>query len=786
MISNNRISNLINSQVPFFVRNDHQTFVTFLEKYYEYLEQQQKVVNKIKNVQTYFDVDLTEDEYANKLYSIFMNFLPDFALADRDILIKNIKDFYRAKGTEKATRFLFRILYNEEIDFYYPKKDILRASDGKWFVQKSLRVTDTKLNSVANTSIFALENFIATQIVGNTSSAKALVERVDRFFEQGNQIDELILSNLDGEFENGETIFTLFTDSTGTYSLTSNVFSGVISTVLITQSGSNYTVGDPVIFVSNTGTGACAFVSSVSTGNVADITVLSGGAGYQNGNFLLINGGGGIGANANVSSVADDSSVHPNSYNIVSSTISLEANTPINNTVYSNLNSSNANSTIANAVSYWTYANTGPARTIFILNSGSNYATKPSISILPNTVIFNLGILGSMQIVDGGQNYQIGDTIEFINVPGGYGSGAVANVTNVDNQNSNAINQVKFQQIPGHFIGGSGFDENFLPKANVVSSTGNGANIVVRSILGSGANLTSLTSSIGAVQAITITNRGSGYLPNTTINLTQSGDGKAQANVFIVQGTYSYPGRYLNDDGHISSYNFLQDRDYYQIFSYVIKSTKSIDNYRVAVKDINHPAGLKIFGEHEYINENTASEVSANEDANTIYNVNKAGYVNATSYIIAEREYEKTGNTINVSYDSHGLSVNANVFLEFTSGNYANVKNSIYMITESFSDYFYVVQKSNVLSISINNAGRLYNANSYLIITGDGKGANASFTVNATGSIVSINITEPGIGYTSVPTVTANGSNSIPATFVATLSYAGNTSGNVYVTKIRS
>lgn len=789
MISNNKISHLINSQVPFFVRNDHQGFVTFLEKYYEYLEQEEKVVNRIKNVQTYFDIDLTIDEYANKLYSIFMNFLPDFALADRDILIKNIKDFYRAKGTEKATRFLFRILYNEEIDFYYPKRDILRASDGKWFIQRSLRVTDTKINSTANTSIFALEKFISTQIFGNTSLATAIVERVDRYFEQGQQIDELILSNIKGEFDNGETIFTLYTDATGTSSLTSNVFGGVISSLTITNAGSNYTVGDPVIFVSNTGTGACATVTSVTTGNVADITVLYGGAGFQNNDLLLISGGGGTGANANVSSVLADGSIHPNSYNIVASTISLEANTPINNTQYSNLVSSivdPANNWISNSMTFWTYANTGPARTVLILNAGLNYTSKPTISILSNTVVFGLGILGAMEIVNGGQNYQVGDVIEFNNVLGGYGTGAVANVTNVDSSKSNAISQVKFQQMTGHFVGGSGYDENFLPKANVITTTGNGANIVVKAILGSGANLSSLTSSIGSIQTITITNRGSGYLPNTTIDLTGSGDGKAQANVFIVQGAYSYPGRYLNDDGHISSYNFLEDRDYYQIFSYVVKSTKSIADYRKAIKDINHPAGLKIFGEYDYVNENIGSEVSADEDANSIYNVENVGYVNTTSYITVDKTYVKTGNLINVSYISHGLNTNANVYLEFTSGGFANVQNSIYMIANSFANYFHVTQKSNVINIAINNAGKLYNANSYLIITGDGKDANASFTTNANGSIVSVSITEPGIGYTYVPTVTANGSNSIAATFIATISYANNTSGNVYVTTIRS
>ena len=38
---------------------------------------------------------------------------------------------------------------------------------------------------------------------------------------------------------------------------------------------------------------------------------------------------------------------------------------------------SNANVTIANAVSYWSYSNTGPAQSIYISLGGSNYSSKP-------------------------------------------------------------------------------------------------------------------------------------------------------------------------------------------------------------------------------------------------------------------------------------------------------------------------------------------------------------------------------------------------------------------------
>ena len=767
-ISNNRISTLVSGQLPFFVRNDHPNFITFLEKYYEYLEQTDKVINRIKNVQRYQDIDLTEDQFAEKLYATFMKYIPKDTLADKKILIKHIKDFYRAKGTEKATRFLLRALYDLEIEFYYPKRDILRASDGKWFIQKSIRVTDTKIANVVNNTVSGLEKYIGTRIRGNTSNATAVVEGVNRYYEQGAQIDELLLSNIDGTFKNSEIIYSIFNDTQALNYISSNIFGGIINTITVTDPGSLYTVGDPVIIVSNTGIGACATVSSVTTGNVAAIAIYSGGAGYRQDDLLLISGGGGTGANANVFTTLNDNSIHPNSYNIVNSTISLEANTPLNNTVYSNLSSSNVNTTISNAVSYWTYANTGPIKTILIFTPGTNFSSKPDISVLANTTIFQLGILGRMDIIDGGSNYKIGDNIQFINVPGGYGTGAYANVTNVDTARSNAINEVRFQKITGHFIGGEGYDVNYLPKANVVSATGNGANIIVSAILGSGANLVPTTSTIGGIERIVITNRGSNYGTNTRIDLTKSGDGKANANVSVIEGLYTYPGRYLNDDGHISSYNFLEDRDYYQIFSYVIRSKESISTYRQAVKDIIHPAGMKLFGEYTYTNENP--DVTYSPDA-----------TNSTERRIVNKTYVKTGNTINITYLSHGLSVNSNVALEFISGGTSNVKNSIYMIQNTSTNYFTVTQKSNLTNINIVNGGKLYNANSYLIITGDGYGANASFTTNANGSIISVTINDAGIGYTRVPTITANGSNSIAAVFTANISYSNNTTGNVYV-----
>lgn len=599
-ISNNKISYLISSQVPFFVRNDHPNFIAFLEAYYEFLEQSDEAVNQIKTIRNNYDVDESIELFLQKFYDNYLKLIPKEALADKTLLLKHIKDFYRARGTEKSIRFLMRLLFNEEVqEFYYPKQDVLRASDGKWFIEKALKVRNITVNGVSNTSIAVLDNFKSKKIVGATSNATAIVENVSSYYENGSLVNELKISGQYRQFVSGESISTTFEELGVTKTLTANLFTGAISTVQIQNRGTGYKVGDTVTIESNTGSGGLIIVSSVSSGNIKALFSTYGGAGFQVNNPLLISGGGGSGATGNIKTVQADSTYHPNSYNIVASTISLEANTPIGNASYSNLSSSNANSVIANAVSYFVYANTGPILTVQIITGGNNFTSAPTVGAQANTIVRSLGILGRMEIINGGTGYQINDTISFTNVIGGYGSGAAANVTNVSNVG--AITEVKFVSLNGHIVGGTGYDQNFLPLATVNSSNGTNAVIQVTAVLGDGESITPITDTAGRIETLSIVSRGEGYLTAPTLNLTSIGDGTAQANATIISGTFTYPGRYLNDDGHLSGYNFLQNRDYYQDFSYVIKIGRSIEEYRKALKELIHPAGMKVFGEYLYV-----------------------------------------------------------------------------------------------------------------------------------------------------------------------------------------
>jgi hypothetical protein len=159
-MADNKLSALIAQQVPDFVRADYGTFVAFLEAYYEFMEtdydyaayeastDENKVITSFsttselgaqslsKGLLSYQDIDTTTDVFFEYFKREYLTNLPRQFFIDgttevnKKTLMKNIRQFYKARGTEKSFQLLFRLLYNSGLDFYYPSKDMLRTSDG--------------------------------------------------------------------------------------------------------------------------------------------------------------------------------------------------------------------------------------------------------------------------------------------------------------------------------------------------------------------------------------------------------------------------------------------------------------------------------------------------------------------------------------------------------------------------------------------------------------------------------------------------------------------------------
>ncbi len=190
----------IDGLTPQFLKEQAPQLVLFIKYYYEWLESSTDINGVFTDFKEYQDIDLVPDRFLDFLANEFLVDIPPSVLVDRRRLIKNIKEFYLAKGSEKAVRLLFRILFDEEIDFYYPKVDILRVSDGNWVVDRSITIY---AGLSPNTHILQNDDLITNF---NRMGSKARVNTIQSSTNNGVTTYEVFLSNIIGDFQLDDTI----------------------------------------------------------------------------------------------------------------------------------------------------------------------------------------------------------------------------------------------------------------------------------------------------------------------------------------------------------------------------------------------------------------------------------------------------------------------------------------------------------------------------------------------------------------------------------------------------
>ena len=144
-----KVSELVNSQLPEFIRSDYTTFVAFLEYYYKFLEQDQGALELVQNARQYSDIDKTTSSFVNYFLTNYANDLPISLQVNKSLLIKKIEGLYKAKGSTLSIETLFKVLYDTVATTSHPYDFVLRPSDGRWSFRTSIRVLLTS-GSVTN------------------------------------------------------------------------------------------------------------------------------------------------------------------------------------------------------------------------------------------------------------------------------------------------------------------------------------------------------------------------------------------------------------------------------------------------------------------------------------------------------------------------------------------------------------------------------------------------------------------------------------------------------------
>ena len=265
-----KLSLFVKEQFPSFYNEEGEIFQIFLKAYYEYLEQKDKTLDYSRNLLEYKDIDKTTGEFLEHFKATFLSQLPGLVKADDRLTIKNIMDFYRAKGTPRAVQLLFRLLFDEAITVGYPSEDVLKPSTSDYKLPKYIEVYASDLDNLI--SLQGLE------IVGATSGAKAFVESISTKILNSVKVHVLTLSTLRGNFARGEII------AKSSDGLTDDmpIVTGSLSSVDITLGGSDYVVGDTFNIIASSGRQGQARVTAVADATgLVDFQLANGGFGFS-------------------------------------------------------------------------------------------------------------------------------------------------------------------------------------------------------------------------------------------------------------------------------------------------------------------------------------------------------------------------------------------------------------------------------------------------------------------------------------------------------------------------
>lgn len=129
------ISSFVDDLIPEHIVSTSPELVEFIKVYALYLEKENLSAYYLNQLDLQRDIDLIEEVLLNELQNEIGTPIPRTFAADPRLFYKHLVDFYRSRGTPESIKSFFRLIYEDHVEIYFPKEDMLIPSDGKWYDQ---------------------------------------------------------------------------------------------------------------------------------------------------------------------------------------------------------------------------------------------------------------------------------------------------------------------------------------------------------------------------------------------------------------------------------------------------------------------------------------------------------------------------------------------------------------------------------------------------------------------------------------------------------------------------
>lgn len=542
-----QISDLVKDHFPQFYLEDGPSFIEFIQAYYEWLQQPDNPVGKSRSLYEQFDIDRASSQFLEHYREKYMWGLPPEILGNQRLLQKHILELYRSKGSQTAIRLLFRLLFNQDIDFYIPSYDIFKLSDNTWIEPHYIEIEYTP----------QINQYIGTTITGLTSGAIAIGESYQKRTVNGNQTFILFISNIQGTFVPGETV-----SAAGVNPLDMPVIKGSVVGVNIVSSAPGFSIGDAI--------------TSINGEYPVKIAVTDTYEGFGSLEFRIVN---------------------PGSYYSMDAVfytelpVSIDKLEPI---VYEDIDadeygfpknpSANASSLIQDSI-YIPGVDNVIGEDIPVTGNAAAIKIKSLKDTHPYIVVDDLvvdylaveldDVYPFPKFPDSNVSTIIDDSINSFSI-------IVGSIESIEvlNPGENYTTPVYFTAIDPYT------SNNGIRDANNVQVGTNGI-VVGDPQVG--------TSIANAAVVISSGFNNEQFSPSTFID--EANNAMVITATPIIGGVGYAEGYYENTKSFLSDDKYLFDGHYYQDFSYVIKASLTLDKYINILKQIVHPAGNAVYGD---------------------------------------------------------------------------------------------------------------------------------------------------------------------------------------------
>ena len=268
----------VKNQIPEWVRDDNPNFVTFLEKYYTFMDTDGNAGSEVLNYTN--NIDYAEEAFLEKWRKALTSDFPKSIQMDKPLFYKRAKDFYESKGSRRSIELFFRAMYGEEVTVDYPGQYTLKPSDGIYSVERALKLQEAEHGGVKEPLELTGKKIDIRyyETTGSVTILKTLGATVKRVEKNTYQTNGLTLQRFE-LIVDFDTATTKVVGPGAGASATATVSGGAVTGFTVSQGGGGYDSAPIVSVFHEDGSGATG-TATVSNGVVTGINLTAGGSGY--------------------------------------------------------------------------------------------------------------------------------------------------------------------------------------------------------------------------------------------------------------------------------------------------------------------------------------------------------------------------------------------------------------------------------------------------------------------------------------------------------------------------